>query len=247
MRHQSETHLVYDWVNHQYATDIFNSLPFQECGIEQSPYRQPEKLFPRQDQVGWCIGPTHLMERIHQLLPNVQFCASTLVQEALALSLPKADLPYLGFKSYYHYLKAKYIRKRDLLSTALEQAGFAVPDYNRTASGGFFLFARIGKELAKQIPQELTNVQNDSAPGGIARQDWALCQWLIEEKGILCIPSSPFFSLERSTEGASDEFIRIAFCKTDETIQEAARAFGLVLDLSKSTLDGIPLISESEM
>jgi kynurenine--oxoglutarate transaminase/cysteine-S-conjugate beta-lyase/glutamine--phenylpyruvate transaminase len=179
-------------------------------------------------QVGWCIGPQHIMSRIHQVLPYIQFCASTLVQEALARSLPKADLPYEGFESYYHYLKAKYTRKRDLLGSALKQAGFAIPDYEQTPGGGFFIFARISKDIINQLPTELVNVPNAAAPGGIARQDWALCQWLIEEKGILCIPASPFFSGERAVEGASDEFVRIAFCKTDETIQAAAKAFGLV-------------------
>jgi kynurenine--oxoglutarate transaminase/cysteine-S-conjugate beta-lyase/glutamine--phenylpyruvate transaminase len=180
-------------------------------------------------QVGWAIGPAHLMARIHQVLPYVQFCASTLTQEALARSLPKADLPYEGFESYYHYLKAKYTRKRDLLGSALQQAGFAIPDNDRTPGGGFFIFARIGKDVASQLPKSLVNVPNSAAPGGIARQDWALCQWLIEEKGILCIPASPFFS--EPSKGVSDEFVRIAFCKTDETIQAAATAFGLVLDM----------------
>ena len=41
---------------------------------------------------------------------------------------------------------------------------------------------------------------------------------------MLCIPSSPFFSKERALDGASDEFIRVAFCKTDETIERAALA-----------------------
>lgn len=197
-------------------------------------------------QVGWCIGPSHLVGRIHQLLPYVQFCTSTLVQEALALSLPRADLPYEGFDSYYHYLKDKYIRKRDLLVSSLEKAGFAVPDYNRTTAGGFFIFARIGKEIAKQIPKELVNVPNSAAPGGVARQDWALCQWLIEEKGILCIPSSPFFSVERATEGVSDDFIRIAFCKTDETILEAARLFGPGVGVGKETLAELCLQGKPE-
>lgn len=187
-------------------------------------------------QVGWCVGPAHLIGRIHQALPYVQFCASTLMQEALARSLPKADLPYQGFESYYHYLKHKYTRKRDLLSSALRQAGFAIPDYDKTPGGGFFIFARIGPTIASQLPTRLVNVPNAAAPGGVARQDWALCQWLLEEKGILCIPASPFFS-EPSSQGMSDEFVRIAFCKTDETIQAAAAAFGLVSgrDVSLST------------
>jgi kynurenine--oxoglutarate transaminase/cysteine-S-conjugate beta-lyase/glutamine--phenylpyruvate transaminase len=175
-------------------------------------------------QAGWCIGPKRLIAPIHQLLPYIQFCASTVIQEALARSLSRADEPYEGHESYYEYLKDKYTRKRDLLVNALKDAGFAVPDYDKTPGGGFFIFARAGKEIERAIPPEYIMAKNEAAPGGVARQDWALCQWMAEEVGVLCIPSSPFFSPERAEEGASDSFIRIAFCKTDETLEAAAVA-----------------------
>ena len=178
-------------------------------------------------QVGWCVGPAHLVSPIHRLLPYVQFCASTVVQEALARALPKADEPYEGHDSYYDYLNDKYRRKRDLLSSALEEAGFAVPDYGRTAGGGFFIFARITPELRAAIPDGRFGDEyrlNPAAPGGEAGLDWTLCQWMAEERGVLCIPSGPFYSRERAAGGAGEEFIRVAFCKTDETILRAARA-----------------------
>ena len=171
-----------------------------------------------------CIGPKRLLSPIHQLLPYVQFCASTVIQEALARSLERADQPYEGHDSYYHHLKSKYTRKRDLLIDALSYAGFAVPDYERTAGGGFFILARAGKDIERVIPEKYLFAKNDAAPGGIARQDWALCQWMAEEIGLLCIPSSPFFSTDRVQEGVADSFIRVAFCKTDETIEAAAQA-----------------------
>jgi len=171
-----------------------------------------------------CIGPKRLIAPIHQLLPYVQFCASTVIQEALARSLVRADEPYEGHSSYYEYLKAKYTRKRDLLANALTNAGFAVPDYSKTPGGGFFIFARAGKEIVDAIPSKYLMAENDAAPGGVARQDWALCQWMAEEIGLLCIPSSPFFSLAKAEQGASDSFIRVAFCKNDETIEAAAKA-----------------------
>ena len=196
-------------------------------------------------QVGWCVGPKHLIAPIHQLLPYVQFCASTLVQEALARALPRADEPYLGYESYYEYLKAKYTRKRDLLGKALESAGFAIPDYERTPGGGFFIFARIGNEVRKCIPADRLNAANPAAPGGVARQDWALCQWMAEEKGVLCIPASPFFSRERAMEGASDNFVRIAFCKQDDTIESAAAAlFGVTGD---SPVNGEAVLVDDEV
>jgi kynurenine--oxoglutarate transaminase/cysteine-S-conjugate beta-lyase/glutamine--phenylpyruvate transaminase len=178
-------------------------------------------------QVGWCIGPSHLISPIHQLLPYVQFCASTVIQEALARTLPRADEPYEGYSTYYEYLNTKYRRKRDLLGNALKDAGFAIPDYDRTPGGGFFIFARITPELKSVLPPERMEphyTKIPAAPGGEARLDWALCQWMAEEKGVLCIPSSPFFSRDKALKGASDEFIRVAFCKTDETISRAADA-----------------------
>lgn len=175
-------------------------------------------------QVGWAVGPKELISPMHHLLPYVQFCASTVIQEALARALPLADLPYEGYASYYEYLKAMYTRKRDLLSSALSDAGFAVPDYDKTPGGGFFIFARIGKDIIDAIPPERLMAYNAAAPGNVARQDFALCQWMAEEKGILCIPASPFFSEETVTgdEPLSDQFVRIAFCKTNETIHKAA-------------------------
>ncbi|KAL7533998.1 hypothetical protein ACHAXR_005575 [Thalassiosira sp. AJA248-18] len=197
-------------------------------------------------QVGWCIGPSHLISPIHQLLPYVQFCASTVIQEALARSLPRADEPYEGHDSYYEYLNDKYRRKRDLLGKALKEAGFAIPDYDKTPGGGFFIFARITPELRKALPRErleLPFAKNSAAPGGQARLDWALCQWMAEEKGVLCIPSSPFFSREQAENGASDEFIRVAFCKTDETIERAALA---LMDLSGEEKAGVDEEEDNE-
>ena len=184
-------------------------------------------------QAGWCIGPQRLIAPIHQLLPYVQFCASTVIQEALARSLTLADGPYEGHGSYYEYLKAKYTKKRDLLASALADAGFAVPDYDKTPGGGFFIFARAGKEIERLIPSKYLMANNAAAPGGVARQDWALCQWMAEEIGLLCIPSSPFFSRERAEAGASDSFIRVAFCKKDETIDAAAKTLRKLKSLTE--------------
>jgi len=176
-------------------------------------------------QVGWCVGPARLISPIHQLLPYVQFCASTVIQEALARTLARADEPYEGHPSYYQYLNAKYRQKRDLLGRALTEAGFAIPNHDATPGGGFFIFARITPAVLEALPAaKQGGIHHPAAPGGVARTDWALCQWMAEERGVLCIPSSPFFSRERAMAGASDEFIRVAFCKTDETIEKAATA-----------------------
>ena len=66
---------------------------------------------------------------------------------------------------------------------------------------------------------------NAAALGTVVRQDWALCQLMLaEEKGVLCIPASPFFS-ENSQQDENgdpilDQFVWIA----NDTIQNAAEA-----------------------
>jgi kynurenine---oxoglutarate transaminase / cysteine-S-conjugate beta-lyase / glutamine---phenylpyruvate transaminase len=176
-------------------------------------------------QIGWCIGPSRLIARVHQLLPYVQFCASTVIQEALARSLQRADEPYEGYESYYDYLRDTYTRKRNLLVKALSAAGFGVPDFDRTPGGGFFIFARIGKQVADCLPSDRLLVPNEAAPAGIAGPDWALCQWMAEERGILCMPACPFFTEESARLGTySDHFVRVAFCKSDDIIAAAATA-----------------------
>jgi aspartate/methionine/tyrosine aminotransferase len=96
-----------------------------------------------------------------------------------------------------------------------------VPDYRRTPGGGFFILARVGPRIRRLLPDRLVDAPNRAAPGGVARLDWALCQWMAEEHGLMCIPSSPFFSPEQVERGMSDQFVRIAFCKSDETIEAA--------------------------
>merc|ERR1719484_289859 len=45
-------------------------------------------------QAGWCIGPAHLIKPIQLLLPFVQFCVATPMQQALSQVLTRADEPY---------------------------------------------------------------------------------------------------------------------------------------------------------
>merc|ERR1711966_260892 len=108
---------------------------------------------------------------IHQLLPYVQFCASTVIQEALARTLARADEPYEGHPSYYQYLNAKYRQKRDLLGRALTEAGFAIPNHDATPGGGFFIFARITPAVLEALPAaKQGGIHHPAAPGGVGER-----------------------------------------------------------------------------
>jgi kynurenine--oxoglutarate transaminase/cysteine-S-conjugate beta-lyase/glutamine--phenylpyruvate transaminase len=178
-------------------------------------------------QVGWAIGPESLIAPIQEMLPSVQFCASTLMQEAIAKALPLADEEYEDpasgkkYVSYYAWLLREYTEKRDFLVRALEGAGFRVPDYSKVAGGGFFIFAQVTDEITSEIPADVLGRECAAAPGGRAGEGWALCEYLLESKGVGLIPASPFFSTQSA---ANEQFVRVAFCKNRKVIEEAGRA-----------------------
>ena len=202
-------------------------------------------------QVGWVIGPPHLVGDIQIALPYLQFCTSAPMQHALVSVLQRAEEPYEGHPSYYQWLANEYRNKRNLLSRALE-ASYIRPI---TASGGFFLLGDISPivdMIPKQYLEESTPAMPEMTP------DWAFCRWIAIEYGIIAIPTSPFFSsssnkttvtvnrieekrkdnykkkekhdnnnnaLKAEKNQASPSLVRFTFCKTTATLEAAQKAF----------------------
>ena len=82
-------------------------------------------------------------------------------------------------------------------------------------SGGFFLMADTS---AIAVPQRYLDEATPAAPDGVTR-DWAFCRWLALEGGVIAIPSSPFYS--GPNKALASNYIRFAFCKSDDTLVEA--------------------------
>ena len=74
-------------------------------------------------QAGWCVGPPALIKPIQLLLPFVQFCATTPMQQALSHILQLADDPFEDQPSYYAWLVDMYRKKREILAEGLERSG----------------------------------------------------------------------------------------------------------------------------
>jgi hypothetical protein len=50
------------------------------------------------------VAPASLaLAEIQQLLPAVQFCVATPMQQALTLALPQADLPFNGYDRFSYF------------------------------------------------------------------------------------------------------------------------------------------------
>ena len=103
--------------------------------------------------------------------------------------------------SYFTQFQSEYVAKRDFLAKTLTAAKLPV----LRCDGAYFLIA-------------------DIAGTGHA-DDLSFTRWLLNEKKVASIPASIFFS-EASRPVHAKHFVRFAFCKTEATLQEAARRLG---------------------
>jgi aspartate/methionine/tyrosine aminotransferase len=102
-------------------------------------------------------------------------------------------------------LRKHFVSTRDVLAEALSELGFKV----RTPQGAYFIMAEHAS-----VTQRL----------GLST-DVELCRWLPEHAGVAAIPPSGFYMNPK--EGAG--FVRFAFCKRMETIDEAIKRLRSVL------------------
>jgi aspartate/methionine/tyrosine aminotransferase len=141
---------------------------------------------------GWKIGYTlanpQITESIRMVHQFVTFCTTTPLQYAMAEAV-RAPL------SYYENLKREYWKKRDLLNSILQNAGF------RTfpPQGSYYIVADISNFNPKD--------------------DIQFCEYLIKEVGVAAIPMSVFYS---ETNPVTN-LVRFCFAKKNP-ILEAAEA-----------------------
>jgi N-succinyldiaminopimelate aminotransferase len=102
-------------------------------------------------------------------------------------------------REYYAELAAGYRQKRDHLLETLRGAGFEC----EVPASGFFIMAGI-----KQLGRD---------------DDVAYCKHLAETVGVAAIPPSAFYSEANKSLGKA--YVRFAFCKTLETLEEARNRF----------------------
>jgi N-succinyldiaminopimelate aminotransferase len=139
-------------------------------------------------KIGWVYGPPHLVEgaaRAHQF---VTFAVHHPTQEAIAYALNLPD-------AYYEELQTMYAAKRDLLLSALTNAGLKCS----APEGTYFIMANY-EDVFDGTPLEFT-------------------RYLIKEIGVACIPPESFYSQAHAQIGHG--YARFSFCKSDDMLQQA--------------------------
>lgn len=103
---------------------------------------------------------------------------------------------------YYEGLARDYRRRRDILCAGLQKAGFRC----RVPEGAYYVIASFN---------DLSDLPDDK-----------FAEWLTVEHGVATVPGSSFCS--RPELGR--DWIRFAFCKTDEMLKDAVERLGRVRD-----------------
>lgn len=180
-------------------------------------------------KIGWMISANaDIMRQLRIAQQFVVFSVCNVSQAAVADALDAAERPYNDFASYYSWLRKHYVDKRDFLVSALKEAGISpiVPD------GAFYVLAKVPAEGAlgdiarAGFPEKLDELLRAGAleidPGTRTSKDYNLCRNLTIEKGVAAIPPSAFFSeAHRAGNTLAEDYVRFAFCKTDDQLEEA--------------------------
>jgi L-glutamine---4-(methylsulfanyl)-2-oxobutanoate aminotransferase len=146
-------------------------------------------------RIGWIVAPAELTDAIRKVHDFLTVGAPAPLQEGVAAALD--ELP----PSFYDGLTAMYRGKRDLLHSALVDAGFRC----LRPEGAYYILA------------DFTGL-GPAAAGGPPLDDTAFAVWLSRVVGVTPVPGSSFYR-----EGGGRTLVRFVFCKTEEILVEAAR------------------------
>jgi len=149
-------------------------------------------------RVGWIIAPESLTDAIRKVHDFLTVGAPAPLQEGVAAALDGLD------RSFYLSLAGSYRRRRDLLFSALREAGFSC----------------VAPEGAYYILADFTGVAA-AHPAAHGLDDTGFSVWLSREAGVTPVPGSSFFR-----DGGGRSLVRFVFCKTEEILEEAARRLG---------------------
>ncbi|BFZ55262.1 arylformamidase [Savitreella phatthalungensis] len=151
-------------------------------------------------RVGWLIGPSDLIRYAAAAHTRICFVANSPLQEATAIAFERAQE-----ENYYAGTVEAYKRRLRILCDTFDDLGlpYTIPD------GSYFLLVHFGKvkipdPFVKDVPATVTE--------GRAK-DFLLCYFLLKELGVVSIPPTEF-----CTTPDLEDYLRFAFCKTEETL-----------------------------
>jgi aminotransferase len=148
-------------------------------------------------RIGWILAPAGLTDAIRKVHDFLTVGAPAPLQEAIADALDQLDT------QFYRQLASSYRARRDLLQSALVDAGFR----SVSPEGAYYILA------------DFTRLAYAAGLGEPLPDDTAFAIWLSREAGVTPVPGSSFY---RDGGGGRSQ-VRFVFCKTEDVLAEAAR------------------------
>ena len=142
-------------------------------------------------KIGWLTAPPELRNAVMTAKQFLTFVNGAPLQPAIAHGLRLGD-------DYFDGLRADLLAKRDRLAAGLTEAGFDVLH----TQGTYFLTCDV-RGIAEQTGLPDTSVE--------------FCLALPEACGVVAVPSEVFYR----SKDAGRHFVRFAFCKKDDVLDEA--------------------------
>ena len=142
-------------------------------------------------KVGWVTAKPELRNAVMTAKQFLTFVSAGPLQPAVETGLRLDD-------SYFTGLRDELLSKRDRLRAGLEAAGFDV----HPCQGTYFLTA---------------DIRGVAAANGLPDTSVEFCLALPKAAGVVAVPSEVFYD----TAEAGRHFVRFAFCKKDEVLDEA--------------------------
>lgn len=169
-------------------------------------------------KIGWLIGPPQLVSFAAVAHQWLTFSTCTPLQQAVADMIERGDREYEGHETFWRWLSQDYDNRREKLIRAIESAGLKPIK----PQGGFFIIADTSNiELPEPYQSDKT-----------VSRDWNIARWLCKEIGVCGIPPSAFYGEEHKHLAAN--YIRLAFCKPDDVLAEAAKRLSKCKDFIKN-------------
>ncbi|MFI6009704.1 pyridoxal phosphate-dependent aminotransferase [Streptomyces sp. NPDC051243] len=144
-------------------------------------------------KVGWVTAPSALVTAVRSAKQFLTYVSSGPFQYAVAEALALPD-------DYFAAFREDMLAKRDLLAAGLAEAGFEV----FKPAGTYFITTDI-RPLGAALSEE--------------GDGFAFCRALPERAGVVAIPNAVFYD----DRAAGAPFVRFAFCKRTDVLEEAVR------------------------
>lgn len=160
-------------------------------------------------RVGWLIGPPNIIKNIVATHARTVFCVATPLQEAVARGFELA-----GQNNYFQEQRDLYKKQRDFLIKVFSDLNIPVAK----TQGSYFLM--VNTESLNLDHVKSVKWEEKSDPNALEPHDYTVCRWMTTEIGVTAIPPSSFY--DESNYGLARNLARFCFCKTDETLKEAA-------------------------